>query len=179
MSFAIVVGCIAWRSLYVRPYQPSNAVLDLAWSPDGEFVAASGINHVAVWPRNGRRRNGRFWQGGDFVGVAFDEQGVTAVSLPGHVVHLSADRGTVVSHTSVSGLEVLPYHTQSSECVRLSPDGRLLLVQSSKQRLTLWDIALNSKVVSLKLGDEVMCALALSSDGLHCARLGAMTIAWQ
>lgn len=58
MSFAIVVGCIAWRSLYVRPYQPSNAVLDLAWSPDGEFVAASGINHVAVWPRNGRRRNG-------------------------------------------------------------------------------------------------------------------------
>ncbi len=64
-------------------------------------------------------------------------------------------------------------HTQTVQCVAISPDGKLLASGSADQTIKLWDLVSKSNVATLNGHAGAVNTLAFSSDGTRLASGGA------
>jgi len=153
-----------WRLSHVPSPFPrhSDAVLSVAFSPDGQRIVSAGDNRTAiVWDAwTGQKQftlkghTGRIWS------VAFSPDGRRIVSAG------NEDR-TAKVWDAQTGREQLTLkgHTESVQCVAFSPDGRRIVSAGEDRTARVWDAKTGEQLLSLNgHAGEVRWA-AFSPDG--------------
>jgi WD40 repeat protein len=111
-------------------------VIDVAFSPDGRWLATTGISEARVWDsRSGSLRTTLVGHTGDVFTVAF--------SPDGKRIATGSSDATARVWDAASGrqLLVLAGHTQRVTGVQFSPDGSRLLTASREGTARVWDVS--------------------------------------
>ncbi len=135
-----------------------NAVVSVAFSPDGRTVAVGDLGgEVGLWDVATGRRTATLAEGGSVDSVAFSPDGrILAVGNADGEVGL----WDVATGRSIAALAEGP----PVDSVAFSPDGRTLAVGDLVGDIGLWDVATGLRIVTLAEGGSVD-SMAFSPDG--------------
>ncbi len=145
------------KPIEIREHNGVNAV---AFSPDGEFIAAGGFRGgLRLWHvRSGDWRRSFKGHESDVYAVAFSPDGKLLASG-------SADK-TIRLWKVATGktVRVLTGHTDWVLSLTFSPDGRILRSVGREGALRTWDVATGKDLRTLRVTDKVRAA-DFSPDG--------------
>ena len=151
---------------------PPDAVLGLAWSPDGRtLVAALSIHRLRVWDARDGHLINRFFgrHAGPVAAVAFSPDGRTIASA-------SFDRTVKLwkPEDPRHPIAILTGHTDEVRAVAFSPDGRRIASAGLDRTLRIWDARSGAElavirghtgwVTSLAYGPESATVVTGSTD---------------
>jgi eukaryotic-like serine/threonine-protein kinase len=151
-----------------------NHVLDVAFSPDGQRLAAavgrpdadgnSSAGEVRVWDAT----SGSL--GHTLRGNAHSVNGV-AFSLDGHKLAAASDDGTVIVWDAASGQRIrsLKAHTGSVRGVAFSTNGRQLASCGDDKTVAVWDYATGDELFRLPGHSDRVQAVAFDPTGRYLA----------
>ena len=143
-------------------------VNDVAWSPDGRYLASAGDdNSVIVWEAVSKNILTRFKAHTDVVkGVAWSPDG-------NHLASASIDHTARI--WNVRTKEVKFSYRNSSSIVHdlcWSPDGRFIALACSDHTVQIWNVWERSKIFTYKGHYDRVQAVAWSPDGQYIASGG-------
>ena len=136
-----------------------RAVWNVAWSPDGATIAASGDDGATVlWDWRARRARARLDHGpGRIVADYHPDGSILATGSSGRKVTLwDAVAGTKLRECTG--------HTEAVDAVAFSPDGTRLATGGSDNTLRIWEWRSCANVLSLPFAATVY-EIAWSPDG--------------
>jgi WD40 repeat protein/DNA-binding SARP family transcriptional activator len=149
---------------------PDTIGANIAFSPDGELLAASWASQVLVWEMaDGELR----WRlPGRIVGM--DTTDSLAFSADSARLAVANMDGQPKVWDMANGRELfaLAGHESVTDGLAYSPDGRRLATGDSAGIVKIWDAATGRELATLKHGGRVH-GLAFSPDGRHLAAAGA------
>ncbi len=145
----------------------TDYAVSVAYSPDGEYVAASGSNgRVNIWNARTRAHVRTMDLGGDAVhwiwGLAYAPDGRS----------LAIGGNTPIRVWSLAGeprIATLAGHTGLVYSLAYSPDGRYLASGSHDKTARIWDLTTGTAVVTLTAHTGAVRSLAYSPDGRYLA----------
>jgi WD40 repeat protein len=140
-----------------------NAVMALAYSPDGRRLASASVDHTV-----------RLWDaasGEELGGLRGHQDCVTAVAFSpdGRRLASASRDDTVRLWDAASGEELACLHWRWVQGVAFSPDGRGLALASDDKTVWLWDAASGDEPACLRGHQGVVTAVAFSPDGRRLA----------
>jgi uncharacterized protein with WD repeat len=139
-----------------------NEIIDVAFSPDGKWLASSGREGLRVWNRATGNEVFAIVNKGWLSRVAFspDSRQVAAVVA-----------ATLVIWDVVNSREVRVVRTNagSQSSVVFSPDGKMLATGSTDRTIRLWDAQTGQERLVLREHTGPVHCLAFSPDGRHLA----------
>ena len=157
-----------WNAVTRTPIGPAlrgpvGYVTDIAFSPDGKLIAATGRRHAVIWD-TATRKTIRVLPVGDHgaSAVSFSPDGLTvAIGRSDSIVALydlrtGRQTGKLVGYWSITDLD-------------FSPDGKLLATATLGGSAYIWDVAHQSIVSSLS-DDGVSLAVRFSPSGRKARR---------
>ena len=149
--------------------EPDIFGFDIAFSPDGDLLAASWASQVLVWEMPG---GGLRWRlpgqmsgvgSGDRLSFSPDSARLAVANMEG--------RPTVWDMADGRELFTLSGHEGVTDGLAYSPDGKRLATGDSAGIVKIWDAATGQEVSTLEHGGWVH-ALAFSPNGKHLAAGG-------
>jgi len=149
----------------------SSWVEDLAYSPDGEYLAvAYGVPDylVQVWQLLEGKPSFKM-TGGHFTQVAYSADGRTLATV---VANEEYDQygwlgGIVQLWSASNGKELAQLDLEDAVCIAFSPDGRILATGSLDGTLRLWEIAEGRLLMEANGHYAQIQRLAFTPDGTH------------
>jgi WD40 repeat protein len=144
----------------------SRGIFSLAFSPDGQVVAAGTHDaSVVLYSLATGRPLGVLHADGDVFGLAFSKNGRTLVSADGggHVIIWDTARH--------ARLATLTGHTAAVSSVTLSPDGRTIASGGADGRVILWDVQ-GTNHLALAAFPQAAGPAVISPDGHILAAAG-------
>jgi WD40 repeat protein len=154
----------------VPPGQPGladrDAILSLAFSPDGSLLATGGYRSIRIWKRTLPETKSNVDLGGEVKVAALSRDAATlAVALGKSVKLLSlAKKGKVVAE--------LKGHADAVTSIRYSPDGASILTASADKTIRLWKVDDGAALGRIETPAAVACAEWLAA-GKQVATAGA------
>ena len=149
--------------------EPDTIGYDIAFSPDGELLAASWASQVLVWDAvSGEQR----WRlPGKVLGAAAIDR--IDFSSDGTRLAVANMDGQPKIWDLVNGREIftLVGHTDICDGIAFSPDGRRLATGDIAGIVKVWDAATGQELFTLDHGG-VVHGVAFSPDGRHLAAAG-------
>ena len=144
---------------------PSDSVYSLAWSPDGNFIAAGYAGLKAyIWDRQTGDRVQEFITKGSVTELAFSPDGtVLLIGLLNGNVQL-IDRTTQDKVRTLQRKPTLQGLTGTVNAAAFSPDGNSIVVGYSYGNAHLWDKNTGKLLYELKVSGNVL-SVAWSPDG--------------
>ena len=136
---------------------------DLVYSPDGAYLASSGIDGVLiVWDAGTGEQLARKEIGGELYGMAFNPSG--------NVLAAAHPNGTVLlfEPSSLEELLVLSGHTAGVNKVAFSPDGTRLASAGLDSTAREWDIGPSHELLTIT-DEGGPLRVAYSPDGQYLA----------
>jgi eukaryotic-like serine/threonine-protein kinase len=157
--------------LTLRFEGPPEAVLKLAWSPDGRTLVAGLAKHrMRVWDaRDGHLIQNFFGaHDGPVAAVAFGPNGLTIVSGSyDHTVKLWSPEDRVHPRAVLKG------HTDEVHAVAFSPDGRRVASAGRDRTLRLWDPRSGAELAVIRGHTGLVTSLAYLPDGARVVTASA------
>ncbi|MGI5864398.1 MAG: protein kinase domain-containing protein [Myxococcales bacterium] len=143
-----------------RVLTTSDAVEQVAFSPDGALLAASAGNQVHLWDLTTRRQHAPLEGHTDRVyGVAFSPDGALIASS-------GRDRAIILWRAATGErLRTLQGHADTVQTIKFSPDGRRLLSGGWDKLIRVWDVESGSLLLTLPGHQERITEVAFSPDG--------------
>jgi len=142
-----------------------DAILSLAFSPDGGLLATGGYRAIRLWKRQLPEKKGKIGLPADAKLVALSRDGATlAWAAAGNVVKL---------HSLKNGKDGpdLKGHTGALSSLRFSPDGATILTGSADKTLRTWKAADGGPLGRIETPAAV-AAVEWSADGKQVAAAG-------
>jgi eukaryotic-like serine/threonine-protein kinase len=150
---------------------PPEAVLKLAWSPDGRtLVAALAKHRMRVWDaRDGHLIQNFFGaHDGPVAAVAFGPDGHTIASASyDHTVKLWSPDDRVHPRAVLKG------HTDEVHAVAFSPDGRRVASAGRDRTLRIWDARSGAEIIVIRGHTGLVTSMAFSPDGARVVTASA------
>jgi WD40 repeat protein len=159
---------LASRPAYTGWLHHSDAVKDVAYSPDGSVLAAARQDGpITLWDPI-RRRQLAVLNGHDTATrtIAFGPDGRVLVSggRDGSVIVWDVERRAIVRR--------IPGVKETIDAVAVSPDGRLMAAIGRERRVRIWRIGDGTLVTTLDGHGGAQSDIAFSPDGRHLASAG-------
>ena len=140
-----------------------DAVTDLCWSPDGEFIASSSQDaSVRVWASRTGRQTVCVTGGTDYTSKNTDEVLGVSFSADGSFVATAGADGSARFFDARSGSQLYLFsaHSDRVTSVRISPDGFVLASSSKDKTVKLWGITSRLQLHVLQgHTEEVRCVV--------------------
>jgi WD40 repeat protein len=154
----------------VPPGQPGladrDAILSLAFSPDGSLLATGGYRSIRIWKRTLPETKSNVDLGGDVKVAALSRDAGTLAIAAGNTVKLLSmgKKGKVAAE--------LKGHTEAVTSIRFSADGASILTGSADKTARVWKTDDGSALGKVETPAAVACAEWLV-DGKQIATAGA------
>src|SRR5579862_9307722 len=154
----------------VPPGQPGladrDAILSLAFSPDGSLLATGGYRSIRIWKRTLPETKSNLDLGGEVKVAALSrDAGTLAIASGNKVKMLSiAKKGKVAAE--------LKGHADAVASIRFSPDGTTVLTGSADKTVRVWKAADGAELGRIETPAAVACAEWVA-DGKQVATAGA------
>ncbi len=147
-----------------QAFQARAQLTTVAFSPNGETVAAVGNDHgVVLWDiRSGQERFPLFWNGSPITAVAFSPDGKTLAGI--------GDDDRITLWNALSGQERVTVSADRFGAhvtdVAFSPDSKALAsIGANDARVIVWDTATGAARLVLSGHGDPVNAIAFSPDG--------------
>lgn len=144
-----------------------DAVTDLCWSSDGNFIASSSQDaSVRVWDSRTGHQTMCVAGGTDYAARNTDEVLSVSLSADGSFVASACADGSARFFDARHGtqLHLFNAHSDRVTCVRISPDGFVMTTSSKDKSVKLWGVGSRLQLHALHShGEEVRC-VAWSPD---------------
>jgi serine/threonine protein kinase len=146
----------------------ARAILTVAWSPDGAYLASAGEdNTVLVW---------RLEQGGDMSAYRVHTNVVQAIAWSPdgqHIASASLDHTVRIWNVNTNKTDfILRGPAYVIHALSWSPDGRCIALASSDHTVQVWKIAERRKVLTYRGHLQAVQSVAWSPDGRRIASGG-------
>jgi WD40 repeat protein len=144
-----------------------DAVTDLCWSPDGNFIAsASQDATVRVWASRTGHQAMCVSGGTDFSSRNTDEVLSVSFSADGSFVASACADGSVRLFDISGGaqLHLFHAHNERATCVRISPEGFVMASSSKDKSVKLWGVGSRLQLHALQGHTEEVRCVAWSPD---------------
>ncbi len=144
-----------------------DAVTDVCWSPDGNFIASSSNDaSVRVWAARTGHQTLCIAGGTDYAAKNTDEVLSVSFSADGSIVSSACADGSIRFFDSQSGSQVHLFNAHSDRVtgVRISPDGFVLASSSKDRTVKLWGIGSRLQLHVLHGHQEEVRCVAWSPD---------------
>src|SRR5579859_2293739 len=143
-----------------------DAILSLAFSPDGELLATGGYRSIRIWKRTLPETKVNIDLGGEVKAAALSRDGATLAIALGNTVKLLsiAKKGKIAAE--------LKGHTDAVVSVRYSPDGASILTGSADKTIRVWKSGDGAALGRIETPAAVACAEWMT-DGKQIATAGA------
>jgi WD40 repeat protein/tRNA A-37 threonylcarbamoyl transferase component Bud32 len=159
------------RKVFTRPCTVDNeygTAYGVAFSPDGQWLAAGTDGAVNVWDwKTGERRHTLRGHAPKGISVAFSPDGrrLASGSWHGTVMIWDAEQGGPPLHTFLA-------HRAPVSALAFSPDGGCLVSASFDRQLIVWDATTGRRLHTLRGNDGLVLGVAFSPDGRRLASAG-------
>ncbi len=167
----------------------TEPVTDLAFSPNGQILAAAISSGVVIWELETLSQVGPLIEAGTYplTSLAFspDSRLLAFAATSGELWLLDlhsgspTERGVVFAPEGLS--QHLKGHTKGVECVVFSPDGTMLASGGRDKTIRLWDVAKREPIGEPLAGhDGWVASVEFNTDGRHLASgsLDGTVILW-
>ncbi|HLY12537.1 MAG TPA: c-type cytochrome domain-containing protein [Planctomycetota bacterium] len=154
----------------VPPGQPGladrDAILSLAFSPDGTLLATGGYRSIRIWKRTLPETKSNIDLGGEVKLAALSRDAGTLAIAAGNTVKLLsiAKKGKMAAE--------LKGHGDAVASIRFSPDGASILTGSADKTVRVWKSGDGSPLGRIETPAAVACAEWVA-DGKQIAAAGA------
>jgi serine/threonine protein kinase len=161
-----VVPPQVWRDEFSR--EQEGAVLALAWSPDGRFMASAGQDMaVQVWEVATGKGSSQYKHGGEIQSVKWSpDSRLLASAGTDEIVHV---------WEAATGKELVSYaaHEGSIHEVAWSPNGLKIASAGDDSVVQVWDLLSANLLLTYEQHDKSVLALAWSPNGRYLASAGS------
>jgi WD40 repeat protein len=154
----------------LHSFETSHRVLDICWSPDDRYIAAAtyGINQVRIWEvATGKQIT---------IPTVLWMSTTVAFSPDGKRFAWAGMDGVVSVHDVTANFKVLTTLAGSpgyTNCLRFSPDGRLVVAGATNGPARMWKVETGQLSLTFHGHSSGVREIAFSPDGSLLATVGA------
>jgi WD40 repeat protein len=151
----------------VIDYPPWDLVTSIAWSPNGELLAAAAGDSIHLYAANTLELIGTFHTGALTHGLTFSpDSNLLAAGSHDGMVRIWDLGGGPIAIEPVLKLEA---HKKGTNCVAFSPDGRWLASGGNDAVVRVWDVKSGERLQQIIGGSYSIPRIAFTPDGTSLA----------
>ena len=157
------------RVIHERPAQGTSVIQDVAFSPDGQYLATASDDWTArVWDLSSGNELGHVSHQGSVLDVAFGPDGR-------YLATASQDGTARVWDVSTSTEVARMSHELNVSNVAFTPDGKYLATASQDNTAHVWNVSSGTELMRMTHGpiDDYMREVAFSPDGTYVVTVGS------
>jgi hypothetical protein len=162
-----VANTVRLEQQAVVEYPPWDLVTSVAWSPNGEFLAAAAGESIHLYAASTFQSLSTFHTGALTHGLTFSpDSSLLAAGSHDGMVRIWDLGGRAINSDPVLVLEA---HKKGTNCVAFSPDGRWIASGGNDAVVRIWDVKSGERLQQIIGGSYSIPRIAFTQDGAGLA----------
>jgi len=151
----------------VVEYPPWDLVTSVAWSPNGEFLAAAAGESIHLYAASSLQSLGTFHTGALTHGLTFSpDSSLLAAGSHDGMVRIWDLKSSPMNADPTLALDA---HKKGTNCLAFSPDGRWLASGGNDAVVRVWDVKSGERLQQIIGGSYSIPRIAFTQDGANLA----------